>query len=109
MAVSSGISTNTHLSTPDNEWYETVSTDEVILFIDHNGDKKTTDSITVFANTTKLMFSLCQVDNNDAITYETDKMFVGANARLESDGTKFQAIKVYGAAGQEVKFIANLI
>ena len=109
MAIASGIGTNTHLSSPENEWYSTISIDEVIPFVDHYGKNKVTDSIAVFANTTKLTFSLCRINSDGAVVFETDKMFVASNARIESDGAKFQAIKIYGIANQKVKFNYNTI
>lgn len=109
--TASGIVTNTHLTTPDNEWYTTVSIDEVIPFVDDvEGKLRNVNSVTVFANTTKLKFSLCRIDNETDINvgYISDKMFVENASSLGNTGVEsFNAIKIYGVVGQEVKFINN--
>ena len=111
--TASGIVTNTHLTSPDNEWYTTVSEDEVIAFVDDvEGKLRNVNSATVFANGTVIKFSLCRVDNaiNLNLGYVSDKMYVGIGANLENTNVEsFNAIKVYGAAGQEIKFINNWI
>lgn len=104
-----GIVTNTHLSIPDNEWYTTISTDEIIPFLDHYSLLRNINSITLFANSTKLKISLCRINNetDKVVEFETDKFYIEPSAVLENGMINFNALKVYGALGQQIKYISN--
>lgn len=105
----SGIITNTHLSDPEAEWYETISTDEVIPFLDHEGILRNVNTITMFSNATILKLSACRIDNetDKTVLYESDKIYIGSGASLENGMINFNAIKVHGLSGQQIKYICN--
>ena len=106
---STGLLSSYTLSTPD-EFYTTVSENEVILFTDKNAKRRKINEITIITNGgTTLKIELLKTDANDNIIEEnsSDIIPIFSGSILGNSNTSWDGIRVNGLAGQKILFICS--
>lgn len=108
--MKSGTITNYHLSTPNNTWYTTSEVDEIIPFVDNQGNwRVNTTDIQVFSGGSDISYRLCRIDNltDKNILFNSSVMFVGADSIDSTEDVAYNAIQILGVSGQKLRFKCN--
>jgi hypothetical protein len=102
--IFNNIVTNYHLTDGGSEFYATTEADEVVKFQDKNGNIHNCQSIRIDSDGTDLLIQLARVDSDGSVLHTTDTLSILAGSYISFDNVRFNAVKVLGALGQNIKF-----